>query len=198
VEPQVPDEGFEAVMRGSQLWFILRGDYIRASARSILINNKIGGTMVDITWDVLRQHIITVLRAVCHNFAIHLGFAFGVLEARDVDDQHSTGFTELSGIEISNDVVESDQGIALTALSPRHCQSQLFCLQHFLVLLKFKEFSLSVGNLVKYRSEAEFEMLKRVDEAEFRHLTKRSDLLRWTVTKAAVSIRRDQNVIEGE
>jgi hypothetical protein len=111
-----------------------------------------------------------------------------------------TAFRELFGIELSNYVVESDQGAAVTALCARDGQSQLFCPWLFFRSLKFKEFSLPVGTFVKGRSEAELSTLKRVYETECRDVTeaKRSDLLRRTFQKAGLSIRAGEIVIEDE
>jgi hypothetical protein len=99
--------------------------------------------------------------------------------------QQYTAFAELFAIDLRQYVVESDQGSALRALCSRNGQIQLICFRHFLVSLKLKEFSVPVGNLVKCRTESEFETLNALDEREFRSVTdqKRHRLLLRTLKK---------------
>jgi hypothetical protein len=193
-------DSFETVDRNGERFSILRGLYISPWARAILADNEIDGLMLDTTWHIFRQYVTAILMAVFRNVGIPLGFAFGVAETAELYERHYAAFRELFGLDLSTYVLESDQGSALTSLCARHGQLQLFCLRHFLLSLKLKEFSLPVGNLVKCRSEGEFASLKVLYEAEFRAVSeaRRSDLLRRTLRKAGLSFTGSEIVIEDE
>jgi hypothetical protein len=135
--------------------------------QSIVQLNTINGLMLDTTWRVLRQHIASLLMAVYRNVVVPLGFAFGVAETVDLDDQHDGAFAQLFGIELQKYSLESDQGSASSALCRLKEQGQFFCMRHFLLSLKSKKFSLAVENLVKCRTEDEFMALRSMYEGEF-------------------------------
>jgi hypothetical protein len=127
--------------------------------------------------------------AVYCDVGVRLGFSFGIAETVELYQQQYTTFAELFAIDLRQYVVESDQGSALRALCARNGQTQLICLRHFLVSLKFKEFNVLVGNLVKCRTESEFETLKALYEGEFHSVAdqKRRGLLFWTLKKAGLT-----------
>jgi hypothetical protein len=127
--------------------------------------------------------------AVYGNVGVPLGFSFDVAETTELYQQQYIAFAELFAIGLRQYVVESDQGSALRALCARNGQTQLICLRHFLVSLKLKEFSVPVGNSVKYQTESEFQTLKALYEAEFRSVTdqKRHGLLLQTLKKAGLA-----------
>jgi hypothetical protein len=75
-----------------------------------------------------------------------------VAETVGLYDEHYGAFAQLFDIELQKYILESDQGSALSALCKLKEQRQLFCLRHFLLSLKSKEFSLAVENLVKCRT----------------------------------------------
>jgi hypothetical protein len=115
--------------------------------------------------------MIALVMAVYCNVGIPLGFSFGVAETVELYQQQCPAFADLFVIDLRQYVVESDQGSALCALCARTGQTQLICLRQFLVSLRLKEFRVFVGNLVKYRTESEFETLQAIYEGEFRSVT---------------------------
>jgi hypothetical protein len=131
--------------------------------------------------------------AVYRNVAVPLGFAFGVAETVELYDQYYGAFAQLFCIELQKYILDLDQGSALSALCKLKEQRQLFCLGHFLLSSKNKEFSLAVGNLVKCRTEAEFVALRSTYEGEFVHVVgldpeqPRRKLLLQTLKKAALT-----------
>lgn len=195
--PHLHGDSFEVVDRAGQSFSILRGIYVSPWARSILANNAIDGLMLDTTWRILRQYVTAILMAVVCNVGIPLGFAFGASETTELYEAHYNCFRDLFGIDLGTYVLESDQGAALTSLCARHGQCQLFCLRHFLLSLKLKEFSLPVGNLVKARSQEEFSVLKQLYEQEFRDIPdeRRRDLLKRTLRKAGLALTEDESEI---
>jgi hypothetical protein len=158
-------------MRDDEQYSILPGCCVSPWARSILTYHVIDGLMLDTTWRVLRQDVAAIVMAVYGNVGIPLGFAFGVAETIEPYEQHYTALADLFGIQLAQYTVESDRGSALCGLCARHRQTQLFCLRHFLLSRKLKEFSFPVANLVKCRTSEELETLKNVYEVEFSGLT---------------------------
>jgi hypothetical protein len=102
---------------------------------------------------------------------VPLGFAFGAAETVELSEQHFGAFNHLFGIDLSHYILESDQYLALCLLCSSKGHFQLFCLRHFLLSLKPKELSCQIGNLVKCRTEDDFESLRRMYEVEFQKVT---------------------------
>jgi hypothetical protein len=180
---------FETILRGGEKCSILGGWYLSPWSRSILEDNVIDGLILDTMWQVLRQSVTALVMAVYCNVGVPLGFSFGVAETVELYQQQYAAFAELFAIDTRQYIVESDQGSALRALCVRNGQTQLIGLRCFLVFLKLKEFSVSVGNLVKCRTESEFETLKALYIGEFRSVTdqKRHGLLLRTLKKAGLT-----------
>jgi hypothetical protein len=197
---QVAGENFATMIRGGQHCSILREYHVSPWTQSILQENVIDGLMLDTTWHVIRQSVTTIVMAVYCHVGVPLEFALGVAETMELDQQHYDAFTELFAIDLSRYILESDQGSELSAICTRHDQIQLICLRYFLLSLKLKEFGLAVGNLVKFRTQDEFESLTRVYEIEFRKVRdqKRLDLLARNLKRAGLVFITDEIVIEDE
>jgi hypothetical protein len=159
------------------------------------IHLSIDGLMLDTTWHVLRQYVTSLLMAVYRNVAVPLGFTFGVAETVDLYNQHYGAFAQLFGFELQKYILKSDQGSTLSPFCQLKEQRQLFCLRHFLLSLKRKEFNLAAGNLGKCRTEDEFVALRSMYEGKFAPVTgfdpepPRRKLLLRTLKKAGLTYR---------
>jgi hypothetical protein len=80
------------------------------------------------------------------------------------------------------------------------CVPDLDSLRRFLLSLKRREFSCQVGNLVKCRTEDEFNSLKQIYEEEFRSIMDpdRMRLLEKTLGKTGLNYNEGTIVIEGD
>jgi hypothetical protein len=162
-----PDDEFELIHSQGESYSILHGWYIAPWARDILTKNSIDGLLLDTTWRVMRDYVTVILMAVLYNVGIPIALAFGPGETTELYEQIYEAFQNRFGIDLGTFPLESDQGSALATLCRKHQQIHLLCLRHFLVSLKQRRFSLQVGNLVKCRSEMEFQTLKDVYQSEF-------------------------------
>jgi hypothetical protein len=144
--------------------------------------------MLDTTRNVIRKYATTIIMALYRNVGVPLGFAFGAVETVELYEQHFGAFIHLFGIDLSHYIIESDQGSALCSLGTSKGQVQLFCLRHFLLSLKQKEFSCQICNLVKCRTENEFESLGWTCEVEFQKVTEPNErkLLHRALAKAGL------------
>jgi hypothetical protein len=136
---------------------IVGGLFIHSCAASILQHrheNRIAGLMMDTTWSVMRQYVTSILVGVSRNTAIPLGFAFGPAETTELYEQFYTGFLE-HGVNLSEFIIESDQGPALISFCQKHMITQRFCLHHVLRTLKDPVFAVCDGDGVRARSDFE-------------------------------------------
>jgi hypothetical protein len=123
---QVDGDPFEMVTRGEMCYSILRGWYISPWVASILTRNPIDGILLDTTWRVLRQYMTAILMAVddCRwlsmavdgNVGVPLGIAFGTAETVALYEQFYTALDQFFQLDLSQYIMESDQGPALCAL----------------------------------------------------------------------------------
>jgi hypothetical protein len=128
------DEAFEKVDRNGVDHSILRGCYLSPWACSILRDNALDGLMLDTTWMVIREYVTSILMGVYRNVGIPLGFAFSLGETTELYEQHYRAFADLFGLDLSQYILESDQGAALCAICAAKHQTQLFRLRHFFCL----------------------------------------------------------------
>jgi hypothetical protein len=180
---RVRGEPSGSIPRGDDIYSILRGWYVSPWARSVFEQNEIDGIMLDTPWHIIRRYVTSILMDVFRGVGIPLGFAFGVTETTEFYQQHYDVFSQLFGIDLRRHKLESDQGPALCSLCSlcslcilctlctTHGQEHLLCLRHCWISLKNRELSLTVGNLVKSRTEDEFDALKSVYEIEFANVT---------------------------
>jgi hypothetical protein len=71
-------------------------------------------------WNVMGQYVTAMLMAVFYNIGIPLARAFVPGETRELCSIFSPSFLELFQVDLSNDVLESDQGAALDAIAHDH------------------------------------------------------------------------------
>jgi hypothetical protein len=135
------DDEFDRLIRSENEFLIVRGRYVSAWAQSIFERNSVDGLVLDTTWKVIRKYVTTIMMAVYRNVEDPLRFAFGAAETIELYEQHFGAFSHLFGIDFSHYILKSDQGSALCLLCTSKEQAQLFCLLHFLLFLKQKEFS---------------------------------------------------------
>jgi hypothetical protein len=128
---RVDGDPFEMVTRGGIRYSILPGWYISPWAASVLTRNPMDGILLDTTWRVLRQYLTAIVMAVYGNVGVPLAIAFGIAETVALDEQFYTALDQLFQLDLSQYIMETDQGPALCALCTRHQQRHLLCLPHF-------------------------------------------------------------------
>jgi hypothetical protein len=163
------DDEFKRVIPGEDEFSIIRGWYVSLCAQSSLESNSVDGLMLDMEGHPqVRDDDHHGGLSKCAGF---LEICIRASETVELCEQHFGAFNHLFGINLGHSIIESDQGPALCSLCASKEQVQLFCLHHFLLSLKQKDFSCQAGNLVKCRTEDEFESLRRMYEVEFQMVT---------------------------
>jgi hypothetical protein len=157
-----PSDEMEKWVENEQEWSIMSGLYIHPLSPSIIRHrdeNRIAGLMMDTTWSVTRLYVTAILVAVSRNTSIPLAFAFGPAETTDLYAQFYESFQTQYQIDLGRFIVESDQGAALKAICREHGNPHRACLRHFLARLKHPYFSVYVADLVRARTNEEFQLL---------------------------------------
>jgi hypothetical protein len=117
----------------------------------------------------MRQYVTAIMVAVSHNTAIPLAFAWGRVEDSDLYELFFSAFSEEFEIDLSSFLLESDQGSGLAKFCRKHGFTQRFCLRHFVATLKDRVFSVFVNQLVKTRTETEFDVLRESQRPLLHH-----------------------------
>jgi hypothetical protein len=166
-----PGDQFEPFHSEVADYSIVSGYYLTPWAKSIIQDNPIDGIVLDTTWTVMREYVTALLMAVFYNVGIPIAFAWGPAETRELYEMFYGGFQKLFQINLSDFVLESDQGSALQSIAGEyHVKRHLLCLRHFLASLKTKKHSFEVGNLVKARTREEFELLKALYDLDLANI----------------------------
>jgi hypothetical protein len=122
---------------------IMSGCYRHPLAPSILTNRRL-----DTTWKVLRVYDTAVIVAVSHGTSIPSGFSFCPVECFKIYETLRGAFLHF-GVELSEFIVESDQGSGLVQFCHEHGAAHPFCLHHFLRTVDDPAFGVFVGYLIK-------------------------------------------------
>jgi hypothetical protein len=94
---------------------------------------------MDTTWNVMGQYVTTMPMAVLFNIGIPLALVFGPGETKVLYSMFYASFLELFQGDLSNYVIESDQGSSLQPIAyEHHPERHLLCLRHILSSLKNK------------------------------------------------------------
>jgi hypothetical protein len=153
---------------------------------------------MDTTWNVMGQYVTAMLMAVFFNVGIPLALAFGPGETTELSSMFDASVLEPFQIDLSNYVMESDQGSALEAIAHEHHPGRhLLCLRRFLSGLKIKRFNFEVGNLVKARSHAAFELVKASYDIQIPSIEEPRDRIQYgrLLNKAGLAIENKSIVI---
>jgi hypothetical protein len=164
LEKRHPNDKMESWVSDGLEYSIMGGIYVHPAAASIIKNkeqNRISGLMMDTTWTVIRLYVTSILVAISRNTAIPLAFTFGPSETSELYRHFYQTFQKRYGISIGQFIVESDQGSALKAICRENGNPHRVCLRHFLARLKNPYFSVYVAELVRARTEGEFNMIRK-------------------------------------
>lgn len=141
--------------------YVIRGCYISPYAKSILENNSsiIDGLMFDGTFKILKNYVTCIIMAISHNTSIPVGFTFSPFEDEFLYDNIFQTFLEILGLDISNFVIESDQGKHLINICKKYNCKHLCCLRHLLANLNKKKYGFEVSRLVSCKCSKDFKIL---------------------------------------
>ena len=150
---------------------VLNGIYISNHAKSLLVNNDVVSVLlVDTTWKLMPNYVTSILMASVHNIGIPISFTFGIGETKSLYNLHINTFKEKFDIDLCRYVIESDQRTAIEGVCKERNIEHIYCLRHFLVSLKYNEFSYAVGILLKCVSKTDFESEKKHFHEQFKDI----------------------------
>ena len=157
----VDDDKFDIYENGDEKQSIIDGVYISSFASSILRENAdiVDGLIMDTTWKVMKNYVTSILVASSFSVSIPLGFSFGAAETKDLYELLFIYFKSKLDIDLSQYIIESDQGSALRSVCEHYGNEHLACLRHLLVSLRYDEFGFQVANLD--RSHFQQNLLRR-------------------------------------
>ena len=192
-------DSFDSIIVDGNKYSVVNGIYITPYTVSILKNNPtiLNGLMLDTTWKVMYNYVTSILVASVCNVSVPLGFSFGKSETKDEYQLLFSFFKSKLNIDLSNYIIESDQGSALKSVCSDNSCIHLACLRHLLVSLKYDEFSYDAAKLVKAKSMTDFEVICNIlseryknisDEKTFAKLLKTLDKIGLTFYDDAIHI----------
>jgi hypothetical protein len=130
------------------------------------------------------------------NVGVPLAFAFGSSEDKTLYARHFDAFEAHVGIKLNQFVIESDQGSALNAICSEKGMTHLACLRHLLASLKTKMYSYEAGELVKCRSDYDYNHCKELFEPKWHELAPRGlQELNATLAKIGLAFDGDSIVV---
>jgi hypothetical protein len=140
-------------------YVILSGFWIAPQARSIFQRHQIDGLILVTTFKVMNKYHTAILMVVSHNVGLPVAISFGPRESFELSNRFDTIFRDAFQIDLTQYVLESDQGSALKKVGLQHAR-HLFCLRHVLKSLHHKggRFAGPVGNLISARLMKELEV----------------------------------------
>jgi hypothetical protein len=111
-----PDDNCHRVNHNDFEYSVLSGVWLNALPAAALVNNEIDGLILDTTFKVIRQYHTAILLAITHNVGLPLGFSFRLQESVDLYGHFYTTFRDERGINLTRDIILSDQGVALKVI----------------------------------------------------------------------------------
>ena len=129
--------------------------------------------MLDTTWSVLKNYVVSIPTVIIRNVGLPIGFSFSLVEDFEIYDDFFKVFMDVFGYPISSfiKIIESDQGSALQSAVKEQGMNHLCCLRHLLVSLGRGKFSSQVGNLLSAASEKDFNSLKQIYQDSWKSIT---------------------------
>lgn len=140
--------------------YVSRGCYVSPFAQSILSNKElIDGLMLDGTAKVIKNYVTCIVMCIVKNTGIPVGFSFSTIEDVNLYNLVFETFLEITGIDLTNFPIESDEGKNLMKSLNDHKCEHLSCLRHLLANLQKKKYGYEVSKLVSCRCSKDFESL---------------------------------------
>ena len=157
--------------------YALKGCYISPFAQSILSKNEIiDGIMLDGTFKVIKNYVTCIVMCIIRNTGIPVGFSFSTIEDVDLYNIVFDCFLEITGIDLTNFVFESDEGKNLIKALNDHQCTHLSCLRHLLANVQKKKFGYEVSKLVSCRCSQDFQTLCGRFNSIFQKIVNQSDI----------------------
>lgn len=178
--------------------YIIRGCYISPYAQSILKDNftLIDGIMIDGTFKVLKHYVTCLIVCISFNTSIPIGFSFSPIEDCKLYDSIFKTFLEITGIDISNFIIQSYQGSSLNSICTKYDCKHLICLRHLLDNLKKKKYVFEASKLVSCKCAKDFEVLSGRFNNIFSKLSATEKVkLNKTLNKIGISFINDEITI---
>jgi hypothetical protein len=133
------------------------------------------------------------------NVGIPIALSFGPVEDTELYEMFYTILRELFGFDLSTYIIESDQGSALRAICRKYQNSHLACLRHLLVALGRGPFAFEIGNLVRCRSQTDFNRTKELYENLFSSVAETNQsALDKALRKVGLAMRNGVIIVENE
>lgn len=141
--------------------FVIRGCYLSPFAKSIINDNfnLIDGLIFDGTFKILKHYVTCIIMAVSHNTSIPLGFTFSPFEDSYLYKNIFQTFLEIANIDLSNFVIESDQGDELLSVCKKYHCKHLCCQRHLSLNLLKKKYGFEAYKLISCRCQKDFQLL---------------------------------------
>ena len=157
--------------------YVLRGCYVSPFGQSILNQTAlIDGLMIDGTFKVLKNYVTCIVMCIVRNTGIPVGFSFSTIEDVELYDLVFETFLEITGVDLTQFVIESDEGKCLMKSLTAHNCKHLSCLRHLLANVQKKKYGYEVSKLVCCRCSKDFETLSGQFNSIFNDISKASDL----------------------
>lgn len=159
-------------------YYILKRIYYSPFAYHLVKNSLVQGMMLDTTWSVLKNYVVSIPTVIIRNVGLPIGFSFSLVEDFEIYDDFFKVFMDVFGYPISSFIktIESDQGSALQSAVKEQGMNHLCCLRHLLVSLGRGKFSSQMGNLVSAASEKDFNSLKQIYQDSWKSITDEQEL----------------------
>lgn len=150
---------FPIIDHKGEKWRIVGGIYISNLASDILNENpdKISGFLLDSTFRAIPKFVTAIIMASIYNVGVPLAFSFSVSESEQIYQRIYNFFQSKLNINLSQYVIESDQGKALNSFFSINNIENIVCNRHLLLSLKKTIFSYQIGNIVSCRSQIDLD-----------------------------------------
>lgn len=141
-------------------YYILAGVHVLQNAYSIFHENpelQIDGFVLDTTWRVTPNYVTSILNACFLNTSLPIAFAFGSGETKYLYDILLQTTESQLNINLSDSILESDEGPALKSICEERSIMQLKCTRHFLEKLKKMDYYYEIKHLIQCTSQIDFQ-----------------------------------------
>jgi hypothetical protein len=171
VIPHVVGDPFPLYPDSGRSLSVLSGCYVTSYASALFHRNAhlIDGLIMDASWKIIRNSVASILMVYICNVGIPVALALGPKEDKALYEIFYETLHRLYGIQLDRCRVVSDQGTALRSVCAAHHNPQFLCLRHFLRSLGRKLWSEEVGNLIRCRTQGDFDRLCAEYEPRFAH-----------------------------